>query len=252
MSEEPIDKYQYKEKLVLKNLNPNSAELRKINCPSCTTSIPADNLNIQSNIGKCDNCDGIFSFEDQVNQLSLRQDITQEILRPEGLELNYFNDELNISMKQPWSAIEISIISLFPILALMLTVLIAETVPSTPLSRAIIITMLIAALIGYIGYFFIRQRHKLHIHIDDRNMYLERRPQKFIKDKTYPINEIDQVYVKNTASGNGLFMIVNGTSGQKHIPLIHYIANRTKAKFIEQEIERQIGIDDRRVPAEGA
>ena len=45
-------------------------------------------------------------------------------------------------------------------------------------------------------------------------------------------------------------MIVNDLKGQKHVELIKSVNSRTKAKYIEQEIEKQLGITDRRVPDE--
>jgi len=84
---------------------------------------------------------------------------------------------------------------------------------------------------------------------------IERRPRKFIKDKKFPIQEIDQVYIKSIVSssgakGAGIFMIVNDVKGQKKVELIKSVSSRTKAKFIEQEIEKYLGITDRRVPDE--
>ena len=48
----------------------------------------------------------------------------------------------------------------------------------------------------------------------------------------------------------GICMIVNSLEGQKHVDLIHHAGTLSKAKFIEQEIERHLGIIDRKVPEE--
>ena len=45
-------------------------------------------------------------------------------------------------------------------------------------------------------------------------------------------------------------MIVNGTTVQKYIPLIKNVGSPSKARYLEQEIEKQIGITDRQVPEE--
>ena len=47
-------------------------------------------------------------------------------------------------------------------------------------------------------------------------------------------------------------MIVNEPTGQKHIELISNVDSRSKAKYIEQEIEKYLGIKDRRVPDENS
>jgi len=45
-------------------------------------------------------------------------------------------------------------------------------------------------------------------------------------------------------------MIVDDPNGQKHVELIKSVNSRTQAKYIEQEIEKYLGIKDRRVPDE--
>lgn len=257
MSGDPLEEYKYKEKLELRDLDTQFPEVQEITCPSCSQAVPADHLNIQTNIAKCNSCNVIFSFREQVEQLSNQQHISQEILQPEGVELSRFRDELDISVEQPWNTFEIILLSLFPLLILIVTSIIVETRPPTDFNKIGVISLWLTSLVGYLAYFFIRKRHKVHIHIDDRNLYIERRPKKFIRDKQYAAQDIDQVYIKNVVSGNGakgigIFLIVDGLEGQKHVELIKSVNSRSKAKYIEQEIERHLGIPDRRVPDEDA
>lgn len=42
-------------------------------------------------------------------------------------------------------------------------------------------------------------------------------------------------------------MIINGADGQKHIVLISKVLSLSKAKHLEQEIEKHLGIIDREV-----
>ncbi len=254
MGNDPLKEYKYKEKLELKELE---FEVQKINCPSCSKTVPADNLNIHTNIAKCNDCDIIFSFGKQVEKLSDQNNISQDILRPEGVELTHFQDDLDISVEQYWSNMEATLVSLFPLLVIIVTSIFIERfpAPATIFAKATLISFWIASLIGYIAYFFIRKKHRIYIHIDDQDLHIERRPKKFIRDKKYAIEDIDQVYIKSITSssstkGVGIFMIVNDINGQKHVELIRSVNSRTKAKYIEQEIEKHLGIKDRRVPDE--
>jgi len=254
MGNDPLKEYKYKEKLELPKVELES-EVQKINCPSCANPVSADNLNIQTNIAKCNHCEGIFSIDKYVEKLSNQNNFSQEILRPEGVELTYFQDELDISVEQPWGDFEKIFMSLFPFFLIMITSGFVEGFSPTPIAKAGLITIWIASIIGYFAYFFIRKRHKIYFHIDDQYLSIERRPRKFIKDKKFPIQEIDQVYIKSIVSssgakGAGIFMIVNDVKGQKKVELIKSVSSRTKAKFIEQEIEKYLGITDRRVPDE--
>ena len=254
MGNDPLKEYKYKEKLELPKVEPES-EVQKINCPSCGNPVSADNLNIQTNIAKCTNCDGIFSIGEQVEKLSNQNKISQEILRPEGVELTYFQDELDISVEQPWGTFEQIFMSFFPFFLIMITSAFVEGISPSPIAKAGLITIWLASIIGYFAYFFIRKKHKIYFHIDDQYLSIERRPKKFIKDKKFAIQDIDQVYIKSIVSssgakGAGIFMIVNDAKGQKKVELIKKVSSRTKAKFIEQEIEKYLGIKDRRVPDE--
>jgi len=254
MGNDPLKEYKYKEKLELKEVALPS-EIQKIDCPSCATTIPADNLNIQTNIAKCNSCNGIFSFGKEVEKLSSQNIITQEILRPEGVELTHFQDELDISVAQHWTTQEIMPLIFFPYLAFFLTVglsiLLNNIFSSTLGGLAGVVISLLTIFFGYFSYFSIRKKHKIYIHIDDRDLHIEWRPKKFIKDKKYAIRDIDQVYIRKAGpKGAGIFMIINDIDGQKHVELIKSVNSRTKAKYIEQEIEKYLGIEDRRVPDE--
>lgn len=254
MRNDPLKEYKYKEKLELKN--PNSfPQVQKVDCPSCSETVPGEHLNIQSNIAKCNSCDIIFSINEQVEKLSLQNNISQDILRPEGVELTHFQNDLDISVAQSWNTSEIIFISLLPLILLMISSAFIELAPPTSFFKVGLLSFWLVSIVGYIAYFFIRKKHKIYIHIDDRDLYIERRPKKFIKDKKYAIEDIDQVYIKSITSssgtkGVGIFMVVNDIKGQKKVELINSVNSRTKAKYIEQEIERHLGITDRRVPDE--
>ena len=47
-------------------------------------------------------------------------------------------------------------------------------------------------------------------------------------------------------------MIVNGFDGQKHVKLTQTMARLPKAQYLEQEIERHLGIVDKKVSEEYA
>ena len=59
----------------------------------------------------------------------------------------------------------------------------------------------------------------------------------------------DRLYLKPSADGIGIsiHMIINGLDGQKHVKLIT-INTISKAKYLEQEIEKYLNIIDREVP----
>jgi len=256
MQEDPIEEYKFKEKLDLREITSQPVEIHQINCPSCTQPIPADNLNIQTNIAKCNSCNGIFSFSKAANRLSTEHQLVHEILQPEGVEINHFKEELDISVQQPWGVLETILLSLLPLLLVMFTSFFIERFPANTVTISTLLALWGTSIAGYIAYFFIRKKHKIYVHIDEKFLSIERRPSKFTKDKMYDIKRIDQIYIKNIISGGtpkgcGIFMIVNDNLiGQQHIELIKSVSRRSIGKYIEQEIEKHLGITDRRVPDE--
>lgn len=257
MQEDPIEEYKYKQKLDLREITSQPVEVQQINCPSCTQPVPADNLNVQTNIAKCNTCNGIFSFKKEADRLSGEQELVHEIFQPEGVEINHFKEELDISIQQPWGNLEIILMSVFPVLIMMITSIFIERLPANSVTVPILLTIWVTSIVGIIAYFFIRKKHKIYVHIDEEFLSIERRPSKFIKDKRYAIEQIDQIYIKNIVSGGtpkgcAVFMIINDniTGSQHHIELIKPVRSRSIGKYIEQEIEKHLEIADRRVPDE--
>jgi len=87
--------------------------------------------------------------------------------------------------------------------------------------------------------------------MDDVYFNIQWRPKKFVKDQRFLVTDIDQIYIKDYHGYNQVMMIVNQPSGQKHVPLI-MVRGISKARFLEQEIEKYLKIEDRQVPEEKA
>jgi len=76
----------------------------KVNCPSCDHEAVYDDININDKIAKCSGCNTVYSFSQSIAQV-VQDDalISEEISRPEGGEINYFQNEMEISLSQPLS-----------------------------------------------------------------------------------------------------------------------------------------------------
>jgi len=249
MEHEPLEEY----KLDLKTIKPEFPKpFKKICCPSCNGDVPADNLNINDKIAKCNNCNVVFPFqEDIANFDTTPRKVKQEILRPEGIELFYYKDELDISFAQPtmWVDVILAIFSPFFVMASFGTS-IAFFTKGIP----ILVPLLFLIPTIFMIWYFIQQyqqKHKIHLTIDDRNLHIQWRPKNLHKDKSYRIQDINQIYVKKRKDMDlhGIYMITNSGAGQKHVMLTS-VRTISKAKFLEQEIERHLGIQDREVPEE--
>lgn len=242
MQNEPLKEY----KLELKDLKKNRQDIFKpINCPSCGSSVPAVNININDKVGKCDNCNVLFSIEQDVADLNSEVKLKQEVIRPEGIDIFYFDEELDLSIQQPISPFEVFLFThnlMFGILILVMRM-------SFPIPLWVAAPLFMLSLYGLFNLLF-RSHHKIFIGIDKKHLSIVRRPRKFIKDKIFDIKDIDQLYVKSKGTKGQLFMIVNGDDGQKHIKLTPFLSSKSKARYLEQEMERYLDIEDREIPEE--
>ena len=253
-----MEKQQYKQpseglKLELKDLSQEDRKIpfRHINCPSCGSDVTADNLNLANKVAKCGNCNAIFSLAPDIDSLQAEEvsKVKQEINRPEGVDVFHFNNELDITLKPPLLDGEIlamAFIPMFAFLFLFLGIVASDKIDVPNWS------LYLATVIGLLPFWYSSRRkdHKLHLSIDDAFFSIRWRPKKGIKDKHFAVQDIDQLYVKQMAHAYYLKMIVNGEEGQKHITVVPKITSVSKAHYLEQEIEKYLGIVDRAVPEE--
>ena len=241
MKYEEVKKY----KLELKELSADSDErYKKIQCASCKEEVPADNININDKIAKCNNCNAVFSFHLEAAQLASITQPRQEILKPEGIDIFHYKEELDISVKQPLTVLEGVLIPLLMFFTFLFTAIYFKR--GMPVLIPVISWV---ASIGMLINLLTRSKHKIHINITDRDFAITWRPSKFIKSKVFDIHDINQLYI-GKHNGYTLNMIVDTPNGQKHHRLISGLTSLSKAQYLEQEIELHLGIKDRPVPEE--
>jgi len=251
MKQEP--KEEYKQKLKLKDLQPEFPKVySEICCPSCNTAVPADNMNINDKIAKCNSCNVVFPFKQEIN--NLQQPIAKsktEVVRPAGIELFNFKGETEISVKQPITPLDVLGIFGLPIIAIFLVVAVfLESIFFLFLAAPIVI-----GTIYWFAQLISGKKNRVFIDINDEFLSVKWRPKKLQKDKYYEVNDIEQVYIAEYYPGTNYYvvmMIVNGVEGQEHVKLIphYYTNNRAHVQFLEQEIERALGIEDKPVVGE--
>ncbi|MFK7770666.1 MAG: hypothetical protein AB8F94_00950 [Saprospiraceae bacterium] len=219
-----------------------------INCPSCNAVPVIDHINIHDKIAKCGSCATVYSFNQDVKDLALANEkVEQEIVvRPVGIEKNYFHDELELTMEQPtgggWIAMAIGM------------AFIAGLAYLVHLDKGIPIFWS-TGILGFALFFFYKYwnkaNEKIYTIIDKKFLTIQYRPKNLITDKVAVTEEIEQFYTKTIASNYySLYVVLNTPEGQKHKKLIPYIDTRNKARYLELELEKYLGIEDRRLPEE--
>ena len=246
MMEQPIDKYKSAEKLELKEIVDNYVdEFKKVHCPSCQTEVSAANMELLNRVAKCGDCNVIFSIEEDVESIKQKVDMRQEILKPEGIDLFYFKDDLDITIQHHLHGLDVFGVIFMPLFAA-LSIL---AYYSKDLSIYLPVALTLGALY-FIYRAFNSSKNKTYIDINDKFLNIKFRPKNLKKDKSYAADEIEQVYLKYSTEAAGyyaLHMVINGLDGQKHVKLLT-VNTLSKAKYLEQEIERYLHIKDKKVP----
>lgn len=221
-----------------------------INCPSCNTTPAIENVNIHDKIAKCGSCGTVFSFAEEIKHLAQTNDKVEEevIVRPAGIEKSYFHDELELTMKQPTGG--------FWIVMTFLMAFFAGLVYLLHIKKGIPIYWPAGlggmALLFYYKYLN-KDNDKIYTTVDDKYLSVQYRPKYFSKDKLIATNEIEQLYVKTVASNYYiLYAVLDTPEGQKHVKILQYLDSRNKARYMEREIEKYLGIEDRRLPEESS
>lgn len=243
---EPIKDYKPAEKLELPKIKKEFPKVfKRITCPACTEALNAEHIDLPNHVAKCGSCHVIFSIEEEVESIKVKEEMKQEIFRPEGIDLFYYKGDLEIALQQNIHPLEAFFMGMFPFLAFITTLIFFK--------KGFSINFPIFFGIGTLFFIyraFTYTKAKSYIDINEQFLTIKHRPNNLKKDHSYPVEDIDQIYLKPSESHGGYFalhMIVNGPKGQIHKNLLS-VNSLSKAKYLEQEIEKHLGIKDRKVP----
>lgn len=246
MENKPLEKY--KAKLADLELPKEKTPFTKINCPSCQTEVPAQNLDLEGKVAKCGSCNAVFSIQNDLDGLAQLSPAKKEVVRPAGIDIYHFHDDLDITVQQPLHALDILGAIFLPFLGII--GLIASFVKGELFWMGIISWILSAYPFYQLAT---RDKHKIQIGVNQHFINIKWRPRKFHHDLSIPLQDVTQLYVKQHGSAtnyNTLFVILDTAEGQKHLKILPEIPSLTMARYLEQEIERHLGIEDQEVPEE--
>ncbi len=245
-----------------------------VDCPECNTPVTAEGVNIAKTIAVCKHCDNIFDFEDQFpttpGQLAVVEKepdtklrLKEEIFHiPPGIEVLKIESMLEIMINWRRSGKYFTLffgvfwnlfIIFFSFMAFFSGGIGAE---------GIIIFLFMLPFYGvgaYLLYSGIGQLfNTTYVTVYGENLSIEHKPVNFLiqKDRHFSKEEIQQLYVKRYSIGstNGQpvyaysvdLVLKNG----KRYPLVKNLRSLEAARFIEQEVEEYLNIEDKIVRGE--
>lgn len=228
-----------------------------LDCVECGTPIPAKDININTSLAKCENCNSIFDFENEVKEWDRNR---PEIFMPDGLEVLKLQSELD--MQVSWMKSKPKRGFGFMTLFTFLWNLILLPVVFTSLMAGQFDILLGAGLhiivgLGLIGYIASMFVNTTDIVVDKRYLEISHRPLKlpFFKTQKIDSKDIQQLYVtKYVASRtNGIptyaYALYAILHSGKRVEILKGM-NRETQLYIEQEIENYLEIKDRKVNGE--
>lgn len=227
-------------------------------CENCGSNIQGSDININSSLAKCGNCNTVFSIKDDHFFLHDRKG-RPEMIMPEGTDVLELNDSLDIRLdwlkSHPRGSLRfLTFFTVFwnGILAFM----VGGAILSGGFAGIAAMSIHLLVGLGLLYYLATVYLNYTDVIVNSSYIEIDHRPIKnpFVKSTRIESSEIDQLYVSkyvsSTTNGNpnyafALFAILK-TNGRK-VKIIKGM-NRETQLYLEQEIERYLKIKDRHIP----
>ena len=228
----------------------------QINCVECKSPIHADDINLQHYIAKCQNCHTVFDFKKQLEDAPKNR---PEVVMPPNVEILRLRSELDISFtwwtphKKPTFLIFFtlfwnSIVSIFVIVALVT----GEWMMLAGISIHLTIGL------GLAYYLLCKYFNKTIFRVTNNYLTTKHRPfpVPFYGAKDISVADIDQFYCKEYVSHTEnkqpkyAYAVYAITQTGKEIKVLKGLATPQQALYIEQEVEKFLGLVDRKVSGE--
>ena len=239
----------------------------KLECPNCGASVPATNINVQETIAVCPACDTVFNFSGgDVNVGSSAMQATKpknkfkydEVRMPNSFDVQETDQKLTISYS--WFSCIAPFLTFFALVwnGIIFGIFFPAISGFNNLGFPFAFFPLIFGGVGVgLVYFNIAQYvNRTYIVIGPKEMQIYSKPLPMPNTQTIKHDEIHQVYAKQRINRNSdgkrtiTYEVQAAMHGNQHKKLVGSLSNAEQALFIEQEIEKYLGIDDVRVSGE--
>ncbi|MFN7116710.1 MAG: hypothetical protein ACK4TA_07895 [Saprospiraceae bacterium] len=227
----------------------------KLQCPNCQSTIRYEDMNIDKLIAKCHHCYTVFGFEEQVRQ-TMRQ--RSEVPLPPGIEAASYLSELDIQInwRKTTNAGFFVFFTIFWNAVLIPFVLIALTQGEWIILLFISLHLMVGLSLLYytLCIFF----NTTYITVNRQEISVLHKPLKmpFYPDRQVTVDRVEQLfidkYVESRTNGrpNYAFGVYAHLKNGNHIKLIRGLKNHDQARYIEQEVERFLNLEDKAVEGE--
>lgn len=225
----------------------------QITCKHCGAKIPSADIDINQLMPKCPKCNAVFSIAQLVDGKSAHSPERLETPMSRGLAVE--SGMGNLKITRTWLTPSIFGLTCF---CLFWNGLLAVWYWVTLTHRwwGMTIFVTIHALIGLAVAYIVLSNYinKTFIEVDSRGVEIHHGPLPPFGRKRLESTEIKQLYTKeglsDRRSGTTIYEVRAVTYGDRDEIVVFGLPDPSQALYIEQEIERALGIKDRPVPEE--
>lgn len=226
-----------------------------VRCTDCGNDIPAKDVNITDHLAKCNDCNNIFQFDDDIFPEWKRN--KPEMFIPEGMEVLKLPSELDLQFDwykaQSRSGMGFKTFFTFA-WNLMLLPFVLGAFSSGNYEMLLFASIHIIVGLGFLTNLISTFINKTNISVTKRYIEIKQKPiPSFLKKNIkIPTTEISQLYVSkyvsSTTNGvpNHAYALYVITKDGRKYPIVKDMNKETQL-YIEQEIEMFLGIEDQQV-----
>ena len=240
-----------------------------IQCESCGAAIPAANVELALMIAKCEQCDGVFSFAEQVGHSD--EDAVNRVLGgapapvraiPTDHKVRQDDSGDRLTLTLPWFSPKTIALAFFAVFWNgFLVVWYAIGLSSLASGETSAIIMLLFPFLHvmagfYVGYAAITGfLNSTTVTVTRRGVEVRHGPLPWPGNKTLHTHDIEQLYVspRQMSSNNSTQIVYDVTAigpDNLEVVLVKGVENDNAAIFLERRIETWLGIEDRAVPGQ--
>jgi hypothetical protein len=239
-----------------------------IHCPQCRKKVPATAVNVERMVAKCDACDAVFDFSEQVERSRVPLDAapTAPVPLPPGIKVEredaaVFGDYRNapkaggkLVIQRRWFRW-----ALLPLLGFcvfwdgFLVIWYAGVIAGgAPLGMALFPLLHVGVGVGLTYSTLAGLFNTTTITVGDGRLGVRHGPIPWTGNRSVPTDDIRQLYTERLISSGKnkteTFTIHAIVTAGPTIPIVSRLSDLPQALYIEKEVEKHLGIEDQRVP----
>ncbi len=232
----------------------------QLTCRTCQSSIPPEDINIDRLVAKCTQCGAVFSFADRLEAPPAPARTRPEIAPPKGITIT--EDPYHVTIVRRWFSPMAFGLLFFVIfwdgfLIFWYAMALGPARPSGAMALMPILFPLLHVAVGlFLTYWLLCLFfNRTTIQVNEQELSIRHHPLPWPGSRALNPVDIDQLFCKERVSRSK-----NGTSrsyqlharvrdGKKH-KLLDNLDDQDHALFLEQRLEKLLGIQDRRVAGE--